>query len=87
MKRETREFLEQEEAVAAAKSKAAKRAKRRQSTARMVLHVEKSIANLEANGNPNAAAAQRRFWHEAGYIKGPCPAGCRRHAKRTERTP
>jgi hypothetical protein len=81
MKRETREFIEQEEAVSAAKSKAAKKAKRAKSTARMAVWIEKSIANLEANGNPNAATAQRRFWHEAGYIKGPCPTGCRRHAK------
>lgn len=80
-KRATREFLAQEEAVAAAKSKAAKREKRKRSNARMRLHVEKSIANLEANGNPNAAAAQRRFWHEAGYIKGPCPPNCRRHKR------
>lgn len=61
MKKNVREFLE-EEAVGAARSKTAKREARKRIHARMLEHLALKAEMMEANGNPAAAEQFRKFW-------------------------
>lgn len=62
MNRQTREFLEQQEAVGRARSKAAKRAKRKKLDDRFRRYLNEKAERIEASGNPAAAATFRAFW-------------------------
>lgn len=62
MKRATREFLEKDEAVRAAKSKDRKREERKRRERRFGDWIREKAERLEMNGNPAAAQHFRKEW-------------------------
>jgi hypothetical protein len=64
MKQAVREFLAQEEATRAARSKEAKRAKRRRVNERLNDYITRKAELIEANGNPAGAEQYRAFWRK-----------------------
>jgi hypothetical protein len=64
VKQSVREFLEQEEATRAARSKAAKRAKRKRIDQRFNDWLVQKAERIEASGNPAAAEQYRAWWRK-----------------------
>lgn len=75
MKRAVREFLEQEEATAKARSKEVKREKRKKLDARMTKYFREKAEKIEANGNPAGAEQYRNFWRRFPRYSGAFPEG------------
>ena len=67
LNKQAREFLSQQEATKAARSKAAKKAKRQRIAGRFSSWLVEKAEKIEANGNPAGAAAFRKFWGEIAH--------------------